>query len=98
MLQMRYLAVRDSVNFEEQRGPSTAMACELCAGVIGTTALKLLLGRGKVRGAPWSMHFDAYRQKLSYTWRPFGNAHPLQRVLLKFIRPKMGVALAQRRG
>ena len=91
MLQMRYLAVRDAVNFQERRGPSTAMACELCAGVIGTTALKLLLGRGKVKGAPWGMHFDAYRQKLAYTWRPFGNSHPLQQVLLRFIRPKMGV-------
>jgi molybdopterin/thiamine biosynthesis adenylyltransferase len=89
MLQMRYLAVRDAVSFREQRGPSTSMACELCAGVVGTTVLKLLLGRGKVKGAPWVMHFDAYRQQLRSTWRPFGNSHPMQRLLLKLIRPKL---------
>ena len=89
MLQMGYLAVPEAVSFHEQRGPSTAMACELCAGVVGTTVLKLLLKRGKVKAAPWGMHFDAYRQKFAHTWRPFGNAHPMQRVLLKFIRPKM---------
>ncbi|WP_286137843.1 hypothetical protein [Polaromonas sp. C04] len=33
------------------------------------------------------MHFDAYHQKLKLTWRPFGNANPLQQLLLKFIRP-----------
>ena len=89
MLQMRYLEVPEAVSFHEQRGPSTAMACELCAGVTGTTVLKLLLGRGKVAAAPWAMHFDAYRQKLSFTWRPFGNAHPMQRLLMRFIRPKL---------
>ena len=65
------------------------MACELCAGVTGTTVLKLLLKRGKVKGAPWGMHFDAYRQKLSVTWRPLGNSHPMQQLLLKLIRPKL---------
>jgi len=28
------------------------------------------------------MHFDAYHQKLKHTWRPFGNASPLQQLLL----------------
>jgi hypothetical protein len=63
------------------------MACDLCAGVMGTSVLKLLLGRGAIRAAPWGMHFDAYHQKLKLTWRPFGNANPLQQLLLKFIRP-----------
>jgi hypothetical protein len=35
------------------------------------------------------MQFDAYRHKLSFTWRPFGNANPLQRALLTLIRPKL---------
>jgi len=33
------------------------------------------------------MQFDAYHQKLKFTWRPFGNANPLQQLLLAFIRP-----------
>jgi hypothetical protein len=92
MLQRNYLAVPEAVDFQAHKGPSTVMACDLCAGVTGTTVLKLLLGRGPVRAAPWAMQFDAYRQKLSFTWRPFGNANPLQRLLLKFIRPRLGMA------
>lgn len=92
MLQRQYLAVADSVDFAHQRGPSTAMACELCAGVMGTAVLKVLLGRGPLRPAPWAMQFDAYRQQLRFTWRPLGNANPLQRVLLSMIRPRLRMA------
>ena len=87
MVQRDYLVAPEAVNFREQRGPSTIMACDLCAGVMGTSVLKLLLGRGSIKAAPWGMHFDAYHQKLKLTWRPFGNSNPLQQLLLKFIRP-----------
>ena len=87
MMQRHYLVAPEAVNFREKRGPSTIMACDLCAGVTGTSVLKLLLHRGRVKAAPWGMHFDAYHQKLRVTWRPFGNANPLQQLLLKFIRP-----------
>lgn len=87
MLNRNYLVAPEAVNFKERRGPSTVMACDLCAGVMGTSVLKVLLGRGALRPAPWGMHFDAYHQKLKFTWRPFGNANPLQQLLLKFIRP-----------
>jgi hypothetical protein len=89
MVQRDYLVAPEAVNFAEKRGPSTVMACDLCAGVMGTYVLKVLLGRGKMRAAPWGMHFDAYRQTLKHTWRPFGNSNPLQQLLLKFIRPKL---------
>ena len=87
MVQRDYLVAPEAVNFQEQRGPSTVMACDLCAGLMGTSVLKILLGRGSIKAAPWGMHFDAYHQKLKFTWRPFGNANPLQQLLLKFIRP-----------
>ena len=86
MLNRDYLAAPEAVNFQEKRGPSTIMACDLCAGVMGASVLKVLLGRGSIKAAPWGMHFDAYHQKLKLTWRPFGNANPLQQLLLKFIR------------
>lgn len=89
MLQRHYLVAPEAVNFQERRGPSTMMACELCAGVMGTEVLKVLLGRGAVKRAPWAMQFDAYRQQLSFTWRPFGNANPLQQLLLMLIRPQL---------
>ena len=87
MIQRDYLVEPQAVNFQEKRGPSTIMACDLCAGVMGTSVLKVLLGRGSIKAAPWGMHFDAYHQKLKFTWRPFGNSNPLQQLLLKFIRP-----------
>ena len=87
MVQRDYLVAPEAVNFQEKRGPSTVMACDLCAGLMGTSVLKVLLGRGSIKAAPWGMHFDAYHQKLKFTWRPFGNANPLQQLLLKFIRP-----------
>ncbi len=89
MVQRHYLVAPEAVNFQEKRGPSTVMACDLCAGVMGTSVLKVLFGRGSIRPAPWGMHFDVYRQTLNHTWRPFGNANPLQWLLLKFIRPRL---------
>ena len=94
MLQRDYLVAPTAVNFDEKRGPSTVMACDLCAGVMGTSVLKLLLRRGAIRAAPWGMHFDAYHQSLKHTWRPFGNSNPLQQLLLKFIRPVLRGKLA----
>ena len=87
MLNRDYLVAPAAVNFQEKRGPSTIMACDLCAGLMGTSVLKVLLGRGALKAAPWGLHFDAYHQKLKSTWRPWGNSNPLQRVLLRFIRP-----------
>ncbi|WP_394788233.1 ThiF family adenylyltransferase [Rhodoferax sp.] len=87
MLNRDYLVAPEAVNFQEKRGPSTIMACDLCAGVMGTSVLKILLKRGTLKAAPWGMQFDAYHQKLKLTWRPFGNSNPLQWLLLRFIRP-----------
>lgn len=87
MLNRDYLVAPEAVNFQEKRGPSTIMACDLCAGVMGTSVLKVILNRGAIKAAPWGMQFDAYHQKLKFTWRPFGNSNPLQQLLLRFIRP-----------
>ena len=86
MLQLRYLAEKGRVNLDGHEGPSTAMACELCAGVAGANALKILLNRGDVVAAPWGLHFDAYRNRLKKTWRPWGNNNPVQRLMLLIAR------------
>jgi molybdopterin/thiamine biosynthesis adenylyltransferase len=77
-----YLVVPEAVNFAERRGPSTFMACQMCAGIAATEALKILLGRGKVLAAPYGMQFDAYRNKMAVTWRPGGNRNPLHRLMI----------------
>jgi len=82
MLQMGYLADPSRVDLAGRKGPSTPMACDLCAGIAATEALKVLLKRGGVVAAPRGIHFDAYKNQLRRTWRPGGNAHPLQRALI----------------
>lgn len=77
-----YLADPTRVDLGNKTGPSTPMACYLCAGIAGVEALKILLRRGRVRAAPHGLHFDAYRQRFVQTWRPGGNAHPLQRLAI----------------
>jgi molybdopterin/thiamine biosynthesis adenylyltransferase len=89
VLQSSYLMDRSRVNLAMQRGPSTVIACQLCAGIAATEALKLLLKRGKVLAAPWGMQFDAYRNKLVTTWRPLGNRNPLQQIALALVRRKL---------
>jgi molybdopterin/thiamine biosynthesis adenylyltransferase/nitroreductase len=85
-LQIPYLADDTRVDFAAKRGPSTPMACEICAGLAATTALKILLRRGPVITAPRGLHFDAYRNRLVRTWRPGGNRNPLQRLGLVIAR------------
>ena len=86
VLHQGYLVEPSAVDLVNQKGPSTPMACEICAGIAGTQALKILLGRGKVIAAPHGLHFDAYRNKLVRTWRPGGNSNPLQRLILSLAR------------
>ncbi len=81
-----YLVDKTRVNFSAGKGPSTAMACELCAGAAATEALKILLNRGKVQCAPWGYQFDAYRMKLKKTWRPWGNNNWIQKIAFKIAR------------
>lgn len=90
-LHRHYLADRSRVNLAERRGPSTVMACSLCAGVAGTEALKILLGRRRVLTAPHGMQFDAYRNKLARTWRPGGNRHPLNRLAIAAAKHMLGL-------
>jgi len=79
-LHSSYLVDKSRVNFVNKKGPSTPMACELCAGATATEALKILLKRGKVQCAPWGYQFDAFKNKFKRTWRPWGNNNPIQRI------------------
>lgn len=88
-LQMTYLADDSRLDIANHKGPSTPMACDLCAGMVGTYALKILLNRGEVVTAPKAVHFDAYKNKCVITWRPGGNSNPLQQFGLMMLRRKI---------
>ena len=82
------------VDVQAGRGPSAGLACQLCAGVAAAEVLKILLGRGPLRAAPWYSQFDAYRQQFRKGYLRCGNRHPWQRLkrwwLLRRLRMESG--------
>ncbi len=80
MIQRPYIADESRIDLTGQRGPSTGMACQLCAGVAGIQAVKLLLGRGEILPAPYFHHFDPYlnRYVIRKIW--WGHRNPWQTI------------------
>ena len=91
LLHRHYLADKSRVDLRAHKAPSTGMGCQLCAGIAGSEALKILLRRGQVLTAPHGIQFDAYRNKLAHTWRPGGNRNPLNRLAIAIARHQLGV-------
>ena len=91
LLHRHYLVDRSRVDLRAHKGPSTAIACQLCAGVAAAEALKILLNRGKVWAVPHSIQFDGYRNKLTHIWRPGGNRHPLNRLAIALAKRQLGI-------
>ena len=91
LLHRHYLADKTRVDLKSRKGPSTIIACQLCAGVAACEALKILLKRGKVLAAPHGIQFDSYRNKLAHTWRPGGNRNPLNRLAIAIARHQLGI-------
>ena len=92
MLQRGYLVDKSKVDFHAKKGPSTPMAVHMCAGIAGTYVLKILLQRGKLIVAPHGLHFDAYRNKFSKTYRPFGNDGLFARLMFQVAKRIVGPA------
>lgn len=93
LLHRGYLVDPSRVDLLNQRGPSTIIACQLCAGVAAAQVLKIVLRRGPVLAAPWALQFDAYTNLMKKTWRPWGNANPLQRLLISLGRRQYRTAM-----
>lgn len=91
LLHRHYLADKTRVNLKERRGPSTVMACQLCAGVAASEALKILLERGKVLAAPHGIQYDGYRNRFAHTWRPGGNRNPINRIAIAIAKQQLGL-------
>ena len=91
LLHRHYLADKTRVDLKARKGPSTIMACQLCAGVAASEVLKILLGRGKVWAAPHGIQFDGYRNRLAHTWRPGGNRNPINRLAIAVAKRQLGL-------
>jgi molybdopterin/thiamine biosynthesis adenylyltransferase len=70
-------------------GPSSGLACQLCSGIVGAEAVKILLGRGPLRPVPHYSQFDAYCGMLRRGRLWWGNRHPLQRLKRWIARRRM---------
>ena len=68
------------VNLQERRGPSAGLACQLCSGVVGAQAVRILLDRGGLECVPCYFQFDAYRGRLKRGKLRTGNRHAMQRL------------------
>lgn len=84
-----YLMDQSRVDLRARKGPSTVIACQLCAGVASAEAIKILLQRGKTWSAPHGIQFDSYTNKLVHTWRPGGNLHPLNRLAITIAKRQL---------
>lgn len=82
-LQGSYLMDPTRLDLAGHRGPSSAIGCQLCAGVTGAEAVKILLGRGRIRAAPFYHQFDAYRRRWVAGRLFLGNRNPWQRLKLQ---------------
>lgn len=91
LLHRHYLVDPSRVSLQERRGPSTVMACQLCAGVAASEAFKILAGRGKVWAAPHGIQYDGFRNKFAHTWRPGGNNNPINRLAIALAKRQLGV-------
>ena len=82
LISRKYQVDRSRVNFSAKKAPSMPMGVYLCGGVAGTTALKILLKRGPICAAPWSLHYDAYLQVYKKKYTFLGASNPLQKLKL----------------
>lgn len=79
-LHQGYLVDGSWVALDQKRGPSTPMACQLAASIVGVCAVKVLLDRPDIRPAPHYHLFDGYRSQTANGYLAWGYRHPLQRI------------------
>jgi len=89
LLQMGQFIDERYINFSQKKGPSLAVACYACAAVMGTEVLKLLLGRGETRYAPWAAQFDMYRNRHRKVYNFMGNRNPLNKLKIKIFSDRL---------
>lgn len=82
----QYLVDPTAVDLANRKGPSTPMACNLCAGVAGCETLKILLKRGPIKAVPHSVVYDAYLNRTIHSYTPGGMKNPLMRLKLMVLR------------
>jgi nitroreductase len=94
-LQRSYLVDPTRLDLPARSGPSTTIGCQLASGVAGATAVKLLLGRGDVKAAPYHHHFDPFVCQYAISHLPKGNAGRLQALRIRGVRRAFAAGAAR---
>lgn len=93
-----YLVDPKRLDIAKRKAPSTMIGVELCAAHTAAQVVKVLLGRGEIRPAPFHYHFDSYLNKFQAGRRP-GNNGMLQRMKIdlveKMLRKQLGTSGAE---
>ncbi len=74
------------IDMYARQGPSIAAACQLCASVAATEAVRLVLERPGVRPAPHFFQYDPLVRKFYRGRLRMGNRHPWQRFKLNRLK------------
>jgi hypothetical protein len=74
------------VNLDARKGPSLALACQLCSGVASAEVVKILTGRGTVRAAPHYAQFDMFTGQFRRGRLWWGNKNPWQRIKRRVLK------------
>ena len=83
--QIRYMDL-SRVDLSGKAGPSSIIACQLCAGTAANEAMRIILKRGKIFAAPYYFQFDPYRYIFRKGKLRGGNRNPLQKVKLAVVK------------
>ncbi|QGY39191.1 hypothetical protein GM415_03310 [Pseudodesulfovibrio cashew] len=67
------------VDFDLGKGPSMNIGCQMCSAFAATEALRLLLDRKGVKGAPYYLQYDPYVRKFRRGKLRRGNRSRMQR-------------------
>jgi molybdopterin/thiamine biosynthesis adenylyltransferase len=74
------------VDFESRKGPSLNVSCQICAGMAGTEAIRIILKKKGIRPVPYYFQFDPYLMKLRKGKLFMGNKNPVQRLKTKIVK------------
>ncbi len=74
------------VDIDGQQGPSSYIACQLCAGMAATEVLRIVLKKGAVNPVPFYSQFDPYTRQYRSGKLFMGNRNPVQTLKVKIAK------------
>lgn len=77
---------KSRISLDHGRGPSLNIACQLCAALAATEAVRIITGRPGLKAAPWSFQVDPLSGRSRRARLRKGNASTLQRAKLWYVR------------